>query len=53
MTPERILDLFTGLALGGVISAAGSTIFIGQRLVKIEQQLGFLRRDVDELRKVD
>jgi hypothetical protein len=47
----RLLDLFMGLALGGLFSAAGSTVFIGSRLVKIEQQLQFLRRDVDELRK--
>lgn len=45
----RILDLFVGLVLGGLVTTAGSYWLLGRSLVRLEEQVAALRRDVDRM----
>lgn len=48
---SRVLDLLVGLAMGGLVSTALSSVILGNRIVRMEEQVSALRRDLDRLVK--
>lgn len=48
---SRVLDLVLGLAVGGLVSTAMTSVILGNRIVRVEEQVTALRRDLDRLAK--